>query len=70
MLDTNRGIVPQDEFKKNYRAKHAKFAKAYLLSFRPKGEIFLRCLAFARDDWSRLVTLASLAFFARDTIFS
>ena len=27
-LDTNLAIVKQNEFKKNYRAKHAKLAKA------------------------------------------
>jgi hypothetical protein len=28
-VDTNQGIVKQNEFKKNYRAKHAKLAKAF-----------------------------------------
>jgi hypothetical protein len=27
-IDTSQGIVKQDEFKKDYRAKHAKLAKA------------------------------------------
>jgi hypothetical protein len=66
-LDTNHRIVKQNELKKIYRAKHAKLAKNDSLSFRPKGEIFLRSLAFARDDGPRPV---ALAFFARDTNFS
>jgi hypothetical protein len=28
LLVTNQGVVELDEFKKNYRAKHAKLAKA------------------------------------------
>jgi hypothetical protein len=28
MVDTNQGLVKQNEFKKIYRAKHAKLAKA------------------------------------------
>src|SRR3990167_7742160 len=52
------------------RRKDAKFGKKDSLSFRPKGEIFLRSLAFARDDGPRPVTLASFAFFARETSFS
>ena len=65
-LGAKQRIVSQNKDKKIYRAKHAKLAKKDLLSFRPKGEIFLRSLAFARDDWLRPVTLASFAFFARD----
>ena len=40
------------------RRKDAKFGKKDSLSFRPKGEIFLRSLAFARDDGPRPVTFA------------
>jgi hypothetical protein len=35
---------------RNISRKDAKAAKESILSFRPKGEIFLRSLAFARDD--------------------
>ncbi len=42
------------------RAKHAKDAKNHSLSFRPKGEIFPRSLALARDDGLRPVTWRSL----------
>src|SRR3989304_6892406 len=60
-----------ENFRKgSYRAKHAKLAKKEPLSFRPKGEIFFRSLAFARDDGPRSVTLASFALFARDIVLS
>jgi len=41
--------------------RDAKHAKKDPLSFRPKGEIFLRSLASARDDGPRPVTLAPFA---------
>src|SRR3990172_9006276 len=46
-----------------------KHAKKEPLSFRPKGEILLRSLAFARDDGPRPVTLAPFASL-RETRFS
>jgi len=49
----NRELLPQ-------RRKDAKFGKKDSLSFRPQGEIFLRSLAFARDDGRRPVTFAPL----------
>ncbi len=44
--------------KKRTRRISRKGAKVNELSFRPKGEIFLRSLAFARDDGPRPVTFA------------
>ena len=48
--ETNQRIVKQDESKKNYRAKHAKLAKASPCHFDQREKSF-RSLAFARDDW-------------------
>jgi hypothetical protein len=41
MLDTNQGIVSQNEFKKIYRAKHAKFARAPFCHFDQREKSFL-----------------------------
>jgi hypothetical protein len=40
------------------------------MSFRPEGEILLGSLVITRDDGRQPVTLASFAFFARDTRLS
>jgi hypothetical protein len=65
-----RELLNRTSLRKKYRAKHAKLAKKEPLSFRPKGEIFFRSLAYARDDGPWPATLASFAFFARDIIFA
>jgi hypothetical protein len=49
--------------------KDAKYAKKGTLSFRPKGEIFLRSLALARDDGPLPVTLASFAALGESQLF-
>src|SRR5258706_5492071 len=45
----------------SFSRKGAKTLRSELMSFRPKGEIFPRSLAFARDDGHRLVILCGLA---------
>src|SRR3972149_8920873 len=57
-------IAPRPE--RNRR--NAKQAKKDSMSFRPKGEILLRSLAFARDDGPRRVT-SRLCAFAGDMVF-
>src|SRR3972149_2433085 len=55
----------QTEVTKNVIAPSRQARKERALSFRPKGEIFLRSLAFARDDRPRPITLAPLRLGAR-----
>jgi hypothetical protein len=61
-LATNQAIVKQNEFKKNYRAKHAKLAKGNVFVISTTGELFLGSLVITRDNGRPPVILASLAF--------
>ena len=61
LIDTSRVNVSHNDFKTVLSRQDAKHAKKELLSFRPKGEILLRSLAFARDDGPQPVTLAAFA---------